>query len=137
MNSPSYQGGAKEDRTPDLLHAMQALSQLSYSPGIKEKSVRYYLPHNKFRKNGADPLHAMSRCFLNPFVEIGIPTTLINHQNTSGQALSPDTPLRIGRDPDRVFKRVSGPAALVFLNNYLEETRAVLDSSKIFKEIKY
>ncbi len=25
-------GGAKEDRTPDLLHAMQALSRLSYSP---------------------------------------------------------------------------------------------------------
>lgn len=25
-------GGAKEDRTPDLLHAMQALSQLSYGP---------------------------------------------------------------------------------------------------------
>ena len=26
-------GGAKRDRTADLLHAMQALSQLSYSPG--------------------------------------------------------------------------------------------------------
>ena len=25
-------GGAKEDRTPDLLRAKQALSQLSYSP---------------------------------------------------------------------------------------------------------
>ena len=25
-------GGAKGDRTPDLLHAMQALSQLSYGP---------------------------------------------------------------------------------------------------------
>ena len=25
--------GAKENRTPDLLHAMQALYQLSYSPG--------------------------------------------------------------------------------------------------------
>ena len=25
-------GGAKRDRTVDLLHAMQALSQLSYSP---------------------------------------------------------------------------------------------------------
>ncbi len=28
---PEY-GGAEGDRTPDLLHAMQALSQLSYSP---------------------------------------------------------------------------------------------------------
>ena len=25
-------GGDKDDRTPDLLHAMQALSQLSYTP---------------------------------------------------------------------------------------------------------
>jgi hypothetical protein len=25
-------GGAKEDRTPDLLNAIQALSQLSYNP---------------------------------------------------------------------------------------------------------
>ncbi len=28
-------GGAKRDRTADLLHAMQALSQLSYSPNDK------------------------------------------------------------------------------------------------------
>ena len=28
-------GGDKEDRTPDLLHAMQALSQLSYAPKTK------------------------------------------------------------------------------------------------------
>ncbi|VXC02445.1 hypothetical protein PSEUDO8AS_40475 [Pseudomonas sp. 8AS] len=27
-------GGARRDRTVDLLHAMQALSQLSYSPGF-------------------------------------------------------------------------------------------------------
>src|ERR1700722_1496717 len=29
---PTAPGGAREDRTPDLLHAMQALSQLSYGP---------------------------------------------------------------------------------------------------------
>ncbi len=28
-------GGAKRDRTADLLHAMQALSQLSYSPTMR------------------------------------------------------------------------------------------------------
>ena len=28
-------GGAKGDRTPDLLHAMQALSQLSYGPILR------------------------------------------------------------------------------------------------------
>ena len=27
-------GGAKEDRTPDLLRAKQALSQLSYGPSL-------------------------------------------------------------------------------------------------------
>ena len=27
-------GGAEEDRTPDLLRARQALSQLSYGPGV-------------------------------------------------------------------------------------------------------
>ena len=31
QNSRNY-GGARRDRTADLLHAMQALSQLSYSP---------------------------------------------------------------------------------------------------------
>ena len=29
-----FNGGAKEDRTPDLLNAIQALSQLSYNPKI-------------------------------------------------------------------------------------------------------
>jgi hypothetical protein len=28
-------GGGKRDRTADLLHAMQALSQLSYTPFVK------------------------------------------------------------------------------------------------------
>lgn len=31
-------GGDKRDRTADLLHAMQALSQLSYSPEPKKPS---------------------------------------------------------------------------------------------------
>ena len=29
---PIFVGGGKRDRTADLLHAMQALSQLSYTP---------------------------------------------------------------------------------------------------------
>ncbi len=32
-------GGAKRDRTADLLHAMQALSQLSYSPINERHSI--------------------------------------------------------------------------------------------------
>jgi hypothetical protein len=34
-------GGAKRDRTADLLHAMQALSQLSYSPNGQVLILRY------------------------------------------------------------------------------------------------
>src|SRR5690606_36862902 len=30
--NPAFRGGGKRDRTADLLHAMQALSQLSYTP---------------------------------------------------------------------------------------------------------
>ena len=36
-------GGARRDRTADLLHAMQALSQLSYNPKIKTRSLMSYL----------------------------------------------------------------------------------------------
>ena len=32
-------GGAKGSRTPDLLHAMQALSQLSYGPILKRATT--------------------------------------------------------------------------------------------------
>jgi hypothetical protein len=32
-------GGARRDRTADLLHAMQALSQLSYSPTREARNV--------------------------------------------------------------------------------------------------
>lgn len=32
LNLKLFYGGARRDRTADLLHAMQALSQLSYSP---------------------------------------------------------------------------------------------------------
>ena len=33
-------GGARRDRTADLLHAMQALSQLSYSPKNSGETLR-------------------------------------------------------------------------------------------------
>ncbi len=35
-------GGAEEDRTPDPLHAMQVLSQLSYSPTIIPLDLGYF-----------------------------------------------------------------------------------------------
>ena len=34
-------GGGKRDRTADLLHAMQALSQLSYTPEAKTEIINY------------------------------------------------------------------------------------------------
>ena len=34
--------GARRDRTADLLHAMQALSQLSYSPNLSLKEEGFY-----------------------------------------------------------------------------------------------
>ena len=33
-------GGARRDRTADLLHAMQALSQLSYGPTRSRRNLR-------------------------------------------------------------------------------------------------
>ena len=36
-------GGARRDRTADLLHAMQALSQLSYSPAKEYRSLMRHL----------------------------------------------------------------------------------------------
>jgi hypothetical protein len=34
-------GGGKRDRTADLLHAMQALSQLSYTPNGEAASIAW------------------------------------------------------------------------------------------------
>ena len=50
-------GGAKQDRTADLLRARQALSQLSYSPIFRwlvSKSIRWYLErfHENFTNQG-------------------------------------------------------------------------------------
>jgi hypothetical protein len=43
QNRPAFSllfGGAREDRTPDLLNAIQALSHLSYDPtGEKHRAV--------------------------------------------------------------------------------------------------
>jgi len=41
-------GGARRDRTADLLHAMQALSQLSYSPAEARTLTEVSLHVNEF-----------------------------------------------------------------------------------------
>jgi hypothetical protein len=47
-------GGARRDRTADLLHAMQALSQLSYGPtwrrGTLTDRVHYVKEMNELRR---------------------------------------------------------------------------------------
>lgn len=48
-------GGAKRDRTADLLHAMQALSQLSYSPAqrlgiLGNPGVEVKCSHSQLRR---------------------------------------------------------------------------------------
>ncbi len=56
-------GGATRDRTADLLHAMQALSQLSYSPNRQILLCYYFLllqiSGGATRDRTADLLHAM------------------------------------------------------------------------------
>jgi hypothetical protein len=46
VNSGSFLSGAKEDLTPDLLIANQALSQLSYDPEVE---LLYYTTLNLMR----------------------------------------------------------------------------------------
>jgi hypothetical protein len=47
-------GGARRDRTADLLHAMQALSQLSYSPKNEREffCIRLIMSIEGVKKNG-------------------------------------------------------------------------------------
>ena len=47
-------GGGKRDRTADLLHAMQALSQLSYTP--KRYQEHYYNQKIRLLKAFLSPL---------------------------------------------------------------------------------
>ena len=42
-----FGGGGKRDRTADLLHAMQALSQLSYTPRGQREIIRGRQGHCK------------------------------------------------------------------------------------------
>jgi hypothetical protein len=42
MNRGYLFGGDKQDRTADLLHAMQALSQLSYTPKTNAEVIIIY-----------------------------------------------------------------------------------------------
>jgi hypothetical protein len=45
LNPKVLFGGAREDRTPDLLNAIQALSHLSYDPtGEKHRVVTFAMP---------------------------------------------------------------------------------------------
>jgi hypothetical protein len=59
-------GGARRDRTADLLHAMQALSQLSYGPtwrrGTLPEAAQFVKKLNKLRPPpGARPAQSFQR----------------------------------------------------------------------------
>src|SRR5262245_18574238 len=56
-------GGARRDRTADLLHAMQALSQLSYGPTRSRRTLRSRLRLVKVRSSGWAPVqHRVDSC---------------------------------------------------------------------------
>src|SRR5262245_31338851 len=60
-------GGARRDRTADLLHAMQALSQLSYGPTREPRNLGKALPAVKERTpapavGDAMPQHIAQPC---------------------------------------------------------------------------
>ena len=68
-------GGAKRDRTADLLHAMQALSQLSYSPtcDFTDRTLLGSEFGGAKRDRTADLLHAMqalSQLSYSPIVKL-------------------------------------------------------------------
>ncbi len=48
-------GGASRDRTGDLLHAMQALSQLSYSPAFRPESAHRLAKFRTWTPGGSAP----------------------------------------------------------------------------------
>ena len=64
-------GGGKRDRTADLLHAMQALSQLSYTPKQPLTAHRVNFDLKCQLNEGA--ILKMGRVIVNAF----LPTTLI------------------------------------------------------------
>ncbi len=49
-------GGAMRDRTADLLHAMQALSQLSYSPVVLRPRLTMCTGQTMASPRGLEPL---------------------------------------------------------------------------------
>gem|GEM_PF-3217113 len=61
----SYFGGGKRDRTADLLHAMQALSQLSYTPVPTSFSLLVTeLSARRHNKDGPDACQLLFTDFL-------------------------------------------------------------------------
>ena len=46
-------GGARRDRTDDLLHAMQALSQLSYDPTVSRQTKKHFGSGKRAEPNSA------------------------------------------------------------------------------------
>ncbi len=62
--SAYFFGGARRDRTADLLHAMQALSQLSYGPLARRHSKASLLEKQYLLTVGPRPISGVSRSAL-------------------------------------------------------------------------
>ncbi len=58
-------GGATRDRTADLLHAMQALSQLSYNPKLLRIKVKTFTL-NLVELRGIEPRTSCMPCKRSP-----------------------------------------------------------------------
>ena len=62
IHKPEVNGGARRNRTDDLLHAMQALSQLSYGPepgatGLPPPPAAFKSIYHRLRRRGRDRHH--------------------------------------------------------------------------------
>ena len=57
----AFKNGAKETRTPDPLHAMQVLYQLSYGPIVNRFAFQtWLLTESYYTRGSASPEHAQT-----------------------------------------------------------------------------
>jgi hypothetical protein len=80
-------GGARRDRTADLLHAMQALSQLSYSPDKQAAHLRGEVPvrqplKNKKAARFPSPLLSQKNSDYQLTLRVGNTVRAVDHRDT-------------------------------------------------------
>ena len=84
---PGEVGGARRDRTVDLLHAMQALSQLSYGP----------IQRGRILRNSPRSVNALAKAMASPAARASARLPRIaSVWSIGGETLPPDTATRSG-----------------------------------------